>query len=151
MNKVNAIILLLFSLLIGLGQAGTIAAIVMSGNIKFPRLAVASIILILCIAGVIKSIKMIKAGKNIIYEPPSAPGKIIIYQLGNLFLVLAVIAVVYTVGLIIYLIITKTSGVPAGFGLAAAMIFFVMGQGLKGLVQTTHNQSLNSTPENGAN
>jgi hypothetical protein len=144
MNKVNAVFLLLFSLLIGLGQAGTIAAAVMSGNIKFPKLAIALVIFILCIAGVKKSITMFKTGKDIIVEPPATSGKKIIYQLGNFFLVLAIITIVYTVSLTAYLIITKSAGVPAGFGIAAAMIFYVMGQGLKGLVQVTHNNSFQS-------
>jgi len=150
MNKVNAVFLLLFCLLIGIGQAGTIAATVMSGNIKFPKLAIALVIFILCIAGVKKSITMFKTGKDIIVEPPTTPGKKIIYQLGNFFLVLAIIAIVYTLSLIAYLMLTNSAGVPAGFGFAAAMILFVMGQGLKGLVQVTHNQSFKPTPKNGA-
>ncbi|RKZ48278.1 MAG: hypothetical protein DRQ58_04865, partial [Gammaproteobacteria bacterium] len=146
-----AAILFLFSLLIGLDQAGKIAAAVLSGKIESPKLAIALVIFILCIAGVKKSITMFKAGADIIIESPTTPGKKIIFQLGNLFLVLAIIAIVYTISLIIYLVLTKSTGVPAGFGLAASMIFFVMGQGLKGLVQVTHNQSLNSTPKSGAN
>jgi len=140
MNKVNAVFLLLFSLLIGFGQAGTITAQVISESINFSKLAIALVIFILCVVGIWKSIVIFKSGKDIIVKPPTTQGKKIIYQLGNVFLALAIIAVIYTFALGTYLIITKSAGVPVGFGLAAALVFYVMGQGIKGLVQVTHNK-----------
>ena len=139
MKKVNAIILFLFSLLVGLGQSGNIAAAIMSGNIKLPKLAFYCIVLILCIVGVVKSIMDFTRSSNVIIEPPTTQGKKVIYNFGNVLLIISGIVALCTVGLMLFLYVNSSAGIPAGMGLAAALVLYVMGQALKGVSQKTHN------------
>lgn len=139
MNKASALILLVFSLIVGLGQSGSIAAAVITSNIAFPKIAVACTILILCIVGVVKSVSALKRGSDVVVLFPASSGKKVIYYLGSALLIISGIVAVYTVGLIAYLYITNTTGVPAGMGFAVVLVLYVVGQALKGLVQETHN------------
>jgi len=116
-------------------EATVLFNIIQTGHVEFPRTVIRLVIFILCIVGIIKSIKMFRSSNNAIVKPPTIFWKKIIYQLGNFMLLLAAIAFVYTIGLIIYLNLTNTDGVPVGMGLGFAIIFFFLGQGLKSTVQ----------------
>ncbi len=121
-------------------MSGNIFASIMRENIELFKFISSCAIFILCIAGIVKSIMVFKRGSNVVVVRPESSGKMVIYVLGNFFLIISGIVAAYTVGLIVYLYIKNSTGVPAGMGFAFSIVLFVIGQGLKGMVQETHNK-----------
>ncbi len=134
MSKFQGSIIILISVLIGFSQIGAVVATALSKDINFLRLILSSAITVLCYFGIKRGVQLFKGGSSASTPPESPKGKLI-YSLGNLMLILSAISVASTIGLIIYLNVTKSAGVPAGFGFAIALVLFAVGNGVKGIGQ----------------
>ena len=132
MNKLQGSLIILICVVIGFSQLGAVLASILSKDTQLIRILISTGVLVLSGFGIKRGVQLFRNTKTTEDKPASA-GDIVALKIGNAFLVLSVVSVVATIGLIIYLAVTKSAGVPAGFGFAIALILFVVGQGVKGI------------------